>query len=131
MRAVVDTNILVSGLLNAAGPPAAVLQAVAQGRIRPVVCAGVMAEYRAVLPRPRLGLAVLQVEELLRLLEGLAHWVAVPPYAAQPPLPDVADWPFVACALALGCPVITGNARHFPASTGVKVITAREWLEQA
>jgi hypothetical protein len=30
--------------------------------------------------------------------------------------------------LAAGCPVVTGNARHFPDSAGVRVMTAREWV---
>lgn len=131
MRAVVDTNILVSGLLHAGGPPGQVLQAVAERRISPVVCAAIMDEYRAVLARPRLRLRPGDVQAVLSLMERLAEWVAVPPYTGQPPVPDAADWPFVACALATGCTVITGNVRHFPAELGVRVMTAREWVEGA
>ena len=38
------------------------------------------------------------------------------------------DWPFIATALAGNCPVITGNARHFPQRVDVQVMTAREWV---
>jgi hypothetical protein len=68
------------------------------------------------------------VREVLSLFEQLAVEVKVPPYTGQPALPDPADWPFVACALAMDCPVVTGNARHFPDSCGVRVMTAREWV---
>lgn len=131
MRAVVDTNILVSALLHPQSVPAAVLRGIARQALEPVVCAAILAEYRAVLPRPRLHIRAADTAELLALIEAQALWVDVLPYAGRPPLPDTADWPFVACALAVGCPVVTGNAKHFPARLGVRVMTAREWVEQA
>lgn len=128
MRAVVDTNILVSGLLHRGSVPGRVLQDMAARRLVPVVCAEVIDEYRAVLRRPRLRLLPRDVDELLALVEGTAEWVAVPPYTGAPALPDPGDWPFIACAQAAGCPVMTGNARDFPAGLGVRVMTAREWV---
>jgi predicted nucleic acid-binding protein len=131
MHAVVDNNVLVSALLHPHSVPAAAVRSIARQHLEPVVCAAIMAEYRAVLPRPRLRLRAADVGELLALIEAQALWVDVAPYAGQPPLPDAADWPFVACALALGCPVVTGNPRHFPARLGLRVMTARQWVEQA
>ncbi len=128
MRAVVDTNVLVSALLHASSVPAKVVRGIATQRLTPVVCAEIIAEYRAVLPRPRLRLRSDDIGELLTLIELQADWVAVPAYTGVPALPDPADWPFVACALAAGCPVVTGNARHFPGALGMRVMTAREWL---
>jgi uncharacterized protein len=130
MRAVVDTNILVSALLHANSLPAAVVRGMATQRLTPVVSAGIMAEYRAVLPRPRLRLAPGDIAELLTLIELQADWVDVPAYAGVPALPDPADWPFIACALAVRCPVVTGNLKHFPARLGVTVMTAREWVDE-
>ncbi|MFO1217172.1 MAG: PIN domain-containing protein [Burkholderiaceae bacterium] len=130
LRAVVDTNVLVSGLLNASGPPGAVVHDIVRQRLEPVVCAQVMAEYAAVLARRRFGFNRGEVRELLSLIGQLGTWADVAPYTGTPPLPDPADWPFVACALAAACPLITGNAKHFPARLGVQVITAREWVAQ-
>lgn len=129
MRAVVDTNVLVSALLRSGSPPAAVVHAMVRQVLEPVVCNAIMAEYRAVLPRPRLRLRTADIEELLALIEAQAQWVDVAAYDGHPPLPDPSDWPFIASALALGCPVITGNTRDFPARLGVRVISAREWVE--
>jgi putative PIN family toxin of toxin-antitoxin system len=129
MRAVVDTHILVSGLLRPDGPPGAVLRQIVAQAIEPVVCDAIVTEYRAVLPRRRLRLRAADIEELLALIEAQALWVEMPAYSGQLALPDSADWPFIACALAAGCPVITGNARDFSAGLGVRVITAREWVE--
>ena len=129
MRAVVDTRILVSGLLRSDSPPAAVVSAMVRQVLEPVVCHEIMAEYRAVLPRPRLRLRAADIDELLAPIEAQAHWVDVPAYDGRPALPDPADWPFIATALAVGCPVITGNARDFPAALGLRVMSAREWVD--
>lgn len=130
MRAVVDTNILVSALLHGDSLPAAVVRCIVTQSLVPVVCTAVMAEYAAVLPRPRLRLDPRDIHELLTLIGQQAEWVDVPAYTGTPALPDPADWPFIACALATGCPVVTGNLKHFPAALGVGAMTAREWVEQ-
>ncbi|MBA5861925.1 MAG: putative toxin-antitoxin system toxin component, PIN family [Nitrospira sp. CR1.1] len=44
VRVVLDTNIFVSGLLSAAGPPARILQAVLQRRLIPVMSPDTFAE---------------------------------------------------------------------------------------
>lgn len=129
MRAVVDTNILVSGLLGTSSPPSEVVMAIATDRIRPVVCAEIVAEYRDVLARPRLRIRPDRAAELLKMIEQTADWVTVPAFAGVPPLPDPDDWPFFAAARVAACPLITGNVRHFPADMGVRVMTAREWVE--
>ena len=129
MRAVVDTNVLVSGLMGTGSPTSRVVAGIATGQLRLVLCEDILAEYRAVLPRPHLRLRPDRVAELLTLVSQTADWVAAPPYPGLPPLPDPSDWPFIACALAADCPVITGNVKHFPAGVGVRVMTARGWVE--
>lgn len=128
MHAVVDTNILVSALLHPDSLPAAVLRQISKLTLEPVVCREIMAEYRSVLPRRRLRLRPDDIDDLLSLLTAQALWVDVPAYDGSPPLPDPTDWPFIACALAADCPVVTGNAKHFPTRLGVRVMTAREWV---
>ena len=54
MRVVLDTNIFVSGLLSAAGPPARIIQAVLQRRLIPIMSPDTFAELEAVLRRPKL-----------------------------------------------------------------------------
>lgn len=131
MHAVVDTNILVSALLRPASAPGAVMRAVADQMLVPVLCTDVIAEYTEVLHRRRFGFATVDVDETLTLIVQQAMWVEVLAYTGFPALPDPKDWPFIACALATGCPVVTGNARHFPLTTGVRAMTARAWVEDA
>jgi putative PIN family toxin of toxin-antitoxin system len=121
MRAVVDTNILVSALLRPGSPPDAVLQGMAARTLTPVLCDAIFEEYTAVLARPRFGFSTALVQELLHLLRQQVDWVSLPPYDGYPQLPDQADWPFVGCALAAGCAVVTGNLKHFPPEIGVPV----------
>lgn len=127
--AVVDTNVIVSALMKPGSLPAEVARALRRGALVPVVCAEIVAEYVAVLGRPRLGLPAHDTAELLHLLQLQARWVSIVPYPPALRMPDTSDWPFVACALAVGCPVITGNARHFPARLGVEVMTVRRWVD--
>ncbi len=130
MLAVVDTNVLVSALLRPAGPPGAVIRAIADRRLTPVLCQSAMVEYSEVLRRPRFQFLAADVDELLAVAAQQALWVEVPEYTGEPELPDPTDWPFVACALAAQCPVITGNVKHFPARLGVEVMTVRGWVDQ-
>lgn len=129
MRAVIDTNVLVSALLRPDSLPAAVLSQIASLALEPVVCREVMAEYRAVLPRRHLRLRPHDITEVLALFEAQALWVEVPAYDGHPLLPDPDDWPFLAAARVAAYPLITGNVRHFPAVMSVEVMTAREWVE--
>ncbi|WP_295586323.1 putative toxin-antitoxin system toxin component, PIN family [uncultured Lamprocystis sp.] len=54
MRAIVDTNILISGLLSKAGVPGKIVDAIVAGRITAVFSSETLAELRDVLTRPRL-----------------------------------------------------------------------------
>ena len=117
--AVVDTNV-----------PALGAQALRRNVLVPVVCADIVDEYRAVLSRPKLGLAATDVGELLQLLGVQARWVQLSACRAALRLPDPADWPVIGCAAAAQCPVITGNLKHFPAVMGVEAMTARTWVDR-
>jgi predicted nucleic acid-binding protein len=105
------------------------MAAVLAARLTPVVSDAVLAEYGSVLTRPRLRLDPEQVRRALDAMRDLGVPIHAPP-APPPALPDPDDWPFIACALAAGCPVITGNARDFPARLGIRVVAAREWVEK-
>ena len=54
MRVVIDTNVLVSGLISRSGPPAQIVNAVLRGDIIPVMSEATFAELEDVLHRPRL-----------------------------------------------------------------------------
>jgi predicted nucleic acid-binding protein len=97
-------------------------------RLVPVVCAEILAEYGEVMHRPRLRLPTIEVDALLSDLRSLALLVEVPAGPNDTKLPDVDDWPFIAAARTAGCPIVTGNARHFPAEAGVEAVGPGEFL---
>jgi putative PIN family toxin of toxin-antitoxin system len=72
MRAVVDTNVLLSGLIRPRGAPGAIVRALRDGRIVPIFTRPMLEEIGAVLSRPWLqdkyGLDPEAVETVLRFL---------------------------------------------------------------
>jgi len=131
MRIVLDTNVLVSGVLSATGPPGWIVEAVLAGDFDLVFDGAIRQEYEEVLRRPELGLPEERVDDLLAALDCFGWEVAAVPRWTVP-LPDLDDEPFLAVAGATGSVLITGNLRHFPARArcGVVVRTPRQFVEQ-
>lgn len=127
MRAVVDTNVLVSALISPTGTPAGLFEEIRCRSLTPVISPAVLAEYEAVLRRPRFDFPKDCVDDLLADMTGLGLF-ARPEPMTNLPLPDPADAPFIALALHTGCPIVTGNVRHFPKRLGVDVLTPKECL---
>jgi uncharacterized protein len=127
---VLDTNIVVSALLSAFGPSARVLDLALSGDIRLAYDDRILAEYREVLARAKFGFDPEDVASLLAFLETEGEAVVARPLAGT--LPDPDDLQFVEVAAQVNAPPITGNRAHFPpaACEGVKVLTAREFIEQ-
>lgn len=106
----IDTNVVVSGLLVPHGPSARVLDAVLDGRVRLVYDARILAEYRDVLHRPRLRLAPGKIQAFLA---GLQSQTMITPRAISTSAPDADDVVFVEAALATtDKTVVTGNLAH-------------------
>lgn len=101
IRAVLDTNIIISALLFS-GPPSHLVPAWQSGRLRPVVSAPMLDEYIRVLAYPKFRLTEpdmrgLIEDELLPFIES----VTVPP-AIVPNVRDPDDAKFISCALTAG-----------------------------
>ena len=129
MKIVLDTNVLVSGLLSPYGPPAEVVAMVVAGAVTLCVDARILVEYEQVLARPRFGFAQDAVDALIGFVESESVHVAAAPWPGM--LPDPDDAPFLEVALAgdAAC-LVTGNVVHFPASArdGVAVRTPAEFV---
>jgi putative PIN family toxin of toxin-antitoxin system len=129
-RIVLDTNVLVSGLLSASGPPAWILEAIILGDIELAFDMAIREEYEEVLRRPEFAFPPERIDALLSVIDRFGVLVAAAPRLATP-LPDDDDEPFLAVASCTGAVLVTGNVRHFPARAraGVKVQTPRECQE--
>jgi putative PIN family toxin of toxin-antitoxin system len=110
---VLDTNVLVSGLLSPSGPPGRLVDVLLGRRLRLAFDDRVEAEYRDVLARPRLGIEDIRRDAFLAILQFQEHVTALPwPHRSPPDEDDV-----VFLEVALETPsrtVVTGNLKHFP-----------------
>jgi len=111
-NAVLDTNILVSGLLSAKGNPARIINAFRDKQFNLFYNAEIVAEYRDVLFRNRLGL---RVEDINALLESIYIFgFPVIPYKSNQSLSDEDDRIFYDVAKTANAYLITGNIKHYP-----------------
>lgn len=132
IRLVLDTNVVVSGVLTPRGPCAALLASILNDQAELVIDARVFDEYREVLARPKFALPQGAVAALLQGLHALSTWVLPAPL---PPdlLPDPDDLPFLELALAADALLVTGNLRHFPSKSrrGADVLDPADALRRA
>ncbi len=68
MVIVLDTNVLVSGLLKGNSKPGVIVKLVAAGRIKLAYDARIIAEYRLVLRRPKFAFRQSDVEALIKVI---------------------------------------------------------------
>lgn len=124
---VLDTNVLVSGLLNPSGHPGRLIDAVLSGHLLLAIDDRIFAEYSEVLKRSKFKWEKSDVRDLFAFL-GQQHWVNAYPIKIAN-LPDTSDLPFAEVALSLSDPIlITGNQKHFPISKlkGLKVLSPQQ-----
>jgi putative PIN family toxin of toxin-antitoxin system len=113
IRAVIDTNVLVSGLLSPAGNEALILLAIHQGLVRPCFSQDILEEYAAVLARPKFAFPPDEIEAMLAMLRGKGE-LFLPDVSAAISA-DPADTKFLHCAQAAQADyLVTGNKRDFP-----------------
>jgi putative PIN family toxin of toxin-antitoxin system len=111
---VLDTNVVVSGLLSASGPPGRLVDVLLARRLRLAFDDRIEAEYREVLVRSKLGIERVRRDAFLAILQFQEHVTALP-WPHRPP-PDEDDVVFLEVALQTPAQiVVTGNLRHFPA----------------
>lgn len=129
IRVVLDTNIVVSALLQPLGPSARILFFVLSDVIRLCVTGAIYAEYEEVLRRPRFRLAESVITQILEAIRIKALWIKSPPTLGACSDPD--DDIFIECAAAAEADyLVTGNTRHFPSAwEQTKIVTPRHFLE--
>jgi len=111
MRVVVDTNVVVSAILRDRLPEKVLLFIVARPDFEWVASPEILAEYRAVLRRPKFALSnsvLSQWDE--RFDSAIAEWPVEIPVSFPR---DVKDAKFLACALAAGADFLVTGDRDF------------------
>lgn len=129
VRVVYDTNVLVSAVLKADSLPALVLGLALRRHVTLCLSPSILTEYRDVLQRPKFGFAAPAIQTLLdELTQGA---VMVTPATNLTVASDEADNRFLECAQAAqALYLVTGNARHFPASPfqGTHILSPAEFI---
>ncbi|MDR0627005.1 MAG: putative toxin-antitoxin system toxin component, PIN family [Bifidobacteriaceae bacterium] len=126
MRAVIDTNVLVSALLNPSGAPARVLALVNHEKVTPYFDARVLQEYREVPTRDEFGFDHNAIRAVLAAFTAFGQATTPPPLTPLEPDPD--DTPFYEVAVASDAILITGNLKHYPEDPRVR--SPGEFLSQ-
>jgi uncharacterized protein len=130
MRIVLDTNVLVAGLLSPFGPCGDIVRMVSSGSLTLCVDARVLTEYHEVLRRPKFRFDGDKITALLDYVEKNGWIVSSSPLPAS--LPDPDDEPFLEIALSGNAEcLVTGNIIHFPPELrlGVRVVTPADFLK--
>jgi len=128
--AVIDTNVLVSALLNIDSNPGAVLLSVFNGKTVPLLNSEILAEYREVLARKKFNFPAETVDIVLKRLAGTSMNVS----ASSDDCSEVSD-PKDRCFYAVtmngrqseDALLVTGNIRHFPLKPFV--VTPAQFVE--
>ena len=133
MFAVLDTNVLISGLRSSTGASFAVLNAIRFGQIKIALSVSLAIEYEDVALRPGLvpGLNANQIGVIIDVLCALAHHQKVF-FMWRPHLSDPGDDMVLELALAAGTPyIITNHIQDFAGceSLGIRAIKPAEALK--
>ena len=114
MRIVLDTNVLLSGMIRALGAPGKVVDLIRVGTLTTVVDDRILEEYAEVLERNyfRRYFTDLERMDILDFLRNNSKYVTAGVVVND--LPDPDDAPFLEVALSESVALITGNLRHFP-----------------
>lgn len=128
MNIVLDTNVLVSGLLSPFGPCGEIVRMVSSAELTLSFDARIITEYKEVLLRPKFKFEKDKIDALLDHIEHRGLAVASSPLPQS--LPDIDDEPFLEVAIAAKviC-IVTGNHIHFPPDLclGVSVLSPSDF----
>ena len=127
--AVLDTNVLVSALLNKSSVPAMILDEAADGSIAPLYDDDILAEYEDVLHRKKFPFAERDIRAVIEAIKS--RGIHVEAGAVDVTLPDMDDVIFYAVVMEkrkeTDAYLVTGNLKHFPKEP--YIVTPREMLD--
>jgi putative PIN family toxin of toxin-antitoxin system len=130
MKIVLDTNVLVAGLLSPFGPCGQIVRMVSSGELVLCLDARILSEYHDVLRRPKFRFEQDKVAALMDYIEYRGQIVTSSPLSRS--LPDPDDEPFLEIALSSDAEyLITGNHAHYPLylCKGARVLSPADFLK--
>jgi uncharacterized protein len=126
MTVVLDTNVLVSALINPTGVPATILSLLLNGRLTVLYDNRILGEYKEVLSRPKFHFKKNLILQLLDYVRHEGEFVAAEPLRVPSVSED--DKMFYEVARAGKAQfLVTGNKKHFPNEDIVR--TPKEFVD--
>ena len=126
MKAVVDTNVIVSALMNTNGPPAKIVSLILNGKIKILYDNRIIFEYGEVLSRKEFGFNLEVINDLLAFFRYEGDYINADHLVQK--FPDENDKKFYEVyKTGEARYLITGNKRHFPPDDAV--IIPKDFLE--
>ena len=129
MKIVLDTNVLVSGLLTPFGSSGEIVRMVSAGKLILQYDSRILLEYQEVLYRPKFQFNREDIDLLFDYINKNGQVVPTSPLKKR--LPDPDDEPFLEVAIGgkAEC-LVTGNKVHYPRQfrEGIKVLSPSEFI---
>ena len=129
MTIVVDTNIIVSGLIKSFSESSKIINLILSGKIRLAYDNRILNEYEEVLKRKKFNIDSKHIESIISQIKEEGIFISTLPLKES--LPDKDDEPFLEVAFAGKIDVIiTGNKKHFPHEIckNINVLSPSEFL---
>ena len=112
IKVVLDTNILVSALINEKGKPRKILNLFYDKEILVYYSDDIIEEYKEVLSRKELGINPEKVGKVINAIRKIG--LRVEPLQSNFEMPDESDRIFYDTAQLTSSWLITGNVKHYP-----------------
>jgi uncharacterized protein len=126
VKVVLDTNVLVSALINPTGVPATILSLLLNGKLTVLYDSRILQEYRQVLSRQKFHFELSLILHLLDYIRHGGEFVAIEPLRVPSVSED--DKMFYEVAKTGKAEyLVTGNKRHFPSEKIVR--TPKEFVD--
>ncbi|MBA3075372.1 MAG: putative toxin-antitoxin system toxin component, PIN family [Anaerolineae bacterium] len=122
MIVVLDTNVLVSGFLNAHGKPGQIIDLLYENRFQIAYDDRILGEYEDILARPKFGFDPSKARDLINHIELTGKLIEAELFPNLS-LQDPDDLPFAEVFItAKAQALVTGNSRHFTS------LVEKRWL---
>jgi putative PIN family toxin of toxin-antitoxin system len=130
MKIVLDTNVLVFGLLTPFGPSGEIVRMVFSGELTVHIDARILSEYTDVLHRQKFKFNKDHTDILFDFIKQYGQFTSSSPLKNR--LPDPDDELFLEVAIAgMVKSLITGNKKHYPSTVvkGINIFSPSEFIE--
>jgi putative PIN family toxin of toxin-antitoxin system len=130
VRVVIDTNVIVSALINPFGIPSSILSLVLEEKLQTCYDSRILFEYIDVLNRPAFNFDPSEIADLIDFVKDTGFSVIGKKVTLK--LKDPDDIPFLEVALsAQAAFLITGNISHFPGKIGeTRIVTPSVFIKE-